>query len=406
MFYKTKATKKILSLTKRIRAVQGGTAASKTISILLYLIALAQHDKEPTLTSVVSESIPHLRRGAMRDFENILRTQGYWRESSWNATNLVYTFETGSKIEFFGADMPEKLRGARRHRLFINECNNVPLMAFNELEVRTQDLIFLDWNPTNEFWFYDEVKENRKEDLDYITLTYQDNEALPESVVKAIESRKGNKNWWLVYGMGQLGEAEGRIFTGWQFIDEIPHEARLERRGLDFGYSNDPTAIVDIYYYNGGYIFDEQLYQPLMSNRQIADVIENLRESKTLIKADSAEPKSIDELKSFGINIMPAEKGQGSVNQGIQHVQDQQISVTKRSTNLIKEYRNYMWETDKDGRILNVPEDQFNHCMDAIRYGMEKLRQHKDRAKYTYVGGDPVTRFGRKRVKIKPRGEI
>lgn len=175
-----------------------------------------------------------------------------------------------------------------------------------------------------------------------------------------------------MYGLGLPGAVEGRIFTGWQIIDEIPHEARLERYGLDFGYSNDPTAIVAIYSYNGGYILDEIAYQKGMSNKQIADIL--LNQPKALVMGDSSEPKSIDELHVYGINVIGAAKGQGSVNQGIQYVQDQKISITKRSVNGLKEYRNYMWMTDKEGRIVNTPVDMWNHFLDAVRYGFESLR--------------------------------
>jgi phage terminase large subunit len=167
MYAKTTATRKIANLENKIRAVQGGTSASKTISILIYLIVMAQSDKTKTLTSVVAESIPHLKRGAIRDFKNIMTEHGYWKDSLWNATDSIYTFETGSQIEFFSADQPDKLRGARRERLFINECNNVPLDAFDQLEVRTKDFVYLDWNPTNEFWFYTDILDNR-EDVDHI----------------------------------------------------------------------------------------------------------------------------------------------------------------------------------------------------------------------------------------------
>src|SRR3990167_7549143 len=342
-FQKTTATKKIIGMKARLRCVPGGTSASKTVSILLYLIARAQSDKQATLTSIVAQSFPHLRRGAMRDFLTILKEHNYFRDTRWDITNSVYTFETGSQIEFFSVDQPEKVRGARRDRLFINEANNIPFSAFEELEVRTKEFIFLDWNPTNEFWYYTDVKDKRN-DVEELTLTYLDNEALGKEIRDSIEQRRERKSWWQVYGLGQLGEIEGRIFTGWQIVDEIPHEARLERFGLDFGYTNDPTAIVAVYYYNGGYILDEVLFQKGLSNKQIAETILNLKKALTI--ADSAEPKSIDEIRTYGINIQPAAKGQGSVLQGIQMVQDQQISVTKQSTNVIKEYRNYLWETE------------------------------------------------------------
>lgn len=371
MFQQTTATNKIVALKKRIRAVCGGTSASKTISILLFLIAKSQSDKKPTLTSIIAESIPHLKRGAMRDFRNILEAHHYWKDANWNATDSIYTFETGSKIEFFSSDNGDKLRGARRDRLFINEANNVPLDAFNQLEVRTKDFVFLDWNPSSEFWFYTELKDKR-DDIDFITLTYLDNESLDTNIVKAIEQRKENRSWWQVYGLGQLGEVEGKIYKDWQIIDDIPHEARLERYGLDFGYSNDPSAIVAIYKYNDGFILDEITFQKGLSNKQIADILNN--REKVQVIADSAEPKSIDEIYSYGINIQPALKGQGSVSQGIQFVQQQRISVTKKSVNIIKEYRNYLWKTDKDGKILNEPDHLYSHSMDAIRYGFSEYQ--------------------------------
>lgn len=377
LYVPTTAVQKLLKLRKRIRGIAGGTSASKTISILQILIDKAQTDKIPTMTSVTSESMPHLKRGAMRDFLNIMEGHNYFVEANWNKSDYIYTFETGSKIEFFSLDMPRKVRGPRRKRLFINEANNIPKETFDQLEVRTEDEIWLDWNPTNEFWFYEEVIH--RDDTNFLILTYLDNEGLPESIVKSIEARKDNKAWWQVYGLGQLGEVEGKIFTNWRIIDEIPHEARLERYGLDFGYSNDPTAIVAIYYHNGGYILDEILYQKGLSNKQISDVINN--QPKALVMADSAEPKSIDELKLYGINILPTQKGQGSVNQGIQYVQDQKISITKRSINGIKENRNYMWETDKEGKILNTPIDMWNHFIDATRYGFESLRPKKPKYK-------------------------
>jgi len=370
MYSITTATKKVQSMTKRIRILQGGTSASKTISVLLHLIHLAQSDTKATLTSVVSESFPHLRRGALRDFKNIMQAHHYWKDSLWNATDSIYTFETGSKMEFFSTDNGDKLRGARRDRCFMNEANNCTLDAFEQLEVRTKEFFYLDYNPSNEFWVFTDVIPHR-DDWEKVILTYKDNEALSPEIVASIEQRKNRKGWWQVYGEGQLGEVEGKIYKDWAIIDELPHEARLERRGLDFGYTNDPTAIVDIYYYNGGYILDEVCYQKGMSNKEIVDVIKNF--TPVMVIADSAEPKSIDEIRLYGINIMPAVKGAGSINQGIQYVQQQRISVTKRSGNLIKEYRNYLWATDKLGKILNEPEGGLDHALDAVRYAFTSL---------------------------------
>lgn len=376
MFEQTTATRKILGLNKRIQVVSGGTSASKTISILLKLIDLAQSDKTPKLTSVVSETMPHLKKGAIRDFLNIMQAHKYYRDAYWNKTDSIYSFETGSKIEFFSADQPGRVRGPRRDRLFINEGNNISWEAADQLIIRSNDLIIIDFNPVSEFWVHDEIIPHR--DHDFIVLTYKDNEALNQQIVDEIESHKHNKNWWLVYGQGLLGEAEGRIYTGWKLVDLIPHEARLERRGLDFGFSNDPSAIVDVYYHNGGYILSERLYRKGMLNSDIAAYLQNMENANTLIIADSAEPKSIAELQSYNLPVLGViKKGVGNksyLKSSIDFVQQQRISVTKNSVNLIKEYRNYLWMTDKDGKIINEPEPGKDHALDAARYAFDGLR--------------------------------
>lgn len=368
----TTTLKKIANLKKKIKVVQGGTSASKTISILQLLISMAQSDKSPTLTSIVSESLPHLKKGAIRDFKNIMKSHNYWKENRWHDTDKIYTFETGSQIEFFGADESQKLRGGRRDRGFMNECNTLSLESFDEFEVRTRECVFLDFNPTNEFWFFSDIKGQR-DDVDYIIVNYKDNEACPPEIVKSIEQRKNRTGWYNVYGLGLLGEIEGRIYKGWNEINDIPPEARLERYAIDFGYNPDPCAIVAIYFYNGGYIFDQILYQLEVSNREIANTFKNL--PRALIVADSAEPKSIAEIKMYGLNIVPTVKGADSVRHGIKAMQDQSISVTKRSVDLLKEYRNYLWDVDNDGKIIaGVPDkDCADHLLDACRYGVNSL---------------------------------
>lgn len=199
---------------------------------------------------------------------------------------------------------------------------------------------------------------------------------MPEVIRQEMEDDKEKrpglyKHKWL----GLPFSSERKIYKDWNIIDEIPHEARLERYGLDFGYSNDPTAIVAIYKYNGGFIFDEITFQKGLSNKQIADILNN--QPKALVIADSAEPKSIDEIRLYGVNIIPCVKGKDSINQGIQYVQDQRCSITKRSSNIIKEYNNYLWMTDRDGKIVNVPESGFDHSMDAIRYGLDSFKERK-----------------------------
>jgi phage terminase large subunit len=384
-FQNTSATKKIFSLKKRIRAVAGGTSASKTISILIWLIDYGQSTNNEVMT-VVAESVPHLLLGAIRDFKSIMTTQGYWRESRWNESKHIYTFENNTILEFISFDKFGKAHGPRRDILFLNEANNIPYNIADQLITRTRKIVWMDWNPSEEFYFYTEMLPNRT-DIDFITLTYKDNEALDEVSITEIESHKNNKQWWTVYGLGQLGEIETRIYTGWKLIDETPHEARLERYGLDFGYTNDPTAITALYYYNGGYILDELLYRKGLSNKEIADFIRNLPAATVI--ADSAEPKSIDEIRSYGIAIQGAKKI-GEKFGGIQNynkwaigqVQAQRMSVTKRSLNGIREYRNYLWDVDKNGKILNDPAPGADHFLDAAKYAICSLAPIINRAEY------------------------
>ena len=362
----TTSTHKILKLRQDIRLVAGGTSASKTVGILQVLIDTAQSRKN-LLIDAVSETMPHMRGGAMLDFENIMKAQNYWDDACWNKTLTTYTFETGTKMHFFSADAPSKAHGPRRDILFINEGNNIPWPIVDHLMVRTREVVWVDWNPSCEYWAYTEIINNPayRDKYDFITLTYKDNEALDDVTIQRIEAHKSNKMWWQVYGLGQLGEIEGRIFTGWQWIDNIPFEAKFVKRALDFGFTNDPTGIIDIYQYNGGFIFDERCYQYGMSNEVIAEFIKSLNEPNKLVVADSSEPKSIARLRELGINVVPAVKGKDSVNAGIDFIQSNPISATKRSLNLKKEYERYIWLTDRlTGKFINEAPDTDNHLLD------------------------------------------
>jgi phage terminase large subunit len=313
--------------------------------------------------------------GAIRDFKNIMVAQGYWNEARWNEGKHIYTFEGKTILEFISFDKFGKAHGPRRDVLFLNEANNLPYDIADQLITRTRKIVWLDWNPSEEFWFYTDI-HGKRDDVDFITLTYLDNEAIDLITKNEIEAHKFNKRWWQVYGLGQLGEIEGKIYTDWQLIDDIPHEAKLERRGLDFGYSVDPTVIEDIYSYNGGFILDELCYQKGLSNKSIADILSANERQNILTIADSAEPKSIEEIKNYGVNIVGALKGPGSVNKGIAFVQAQRISLTNRSVKTIKGYRNYIFK-NVNGKFVNEPDDtvhEWSNPMDAVRYGLESFQ--------------------------------
>ena len=383
MFKRTTATNKILTLKRRTKIVQGGSSASKTYSILAVLIDKAI--RTPNLEiSVVAETIPHLRRGALKDFLKILKWTNRYYDEQFNKSLLTYTFKNGSYLEFFSADDSSKLRGARRDVLYINECNNVTFESYNELSIRTKKEVYLDFNPANEFWVHTELKD--EPDADFIILTYKDNEALDKSIIEQLERNREKaktsaywENWCKVYLEGQLGSLQGVVFSNWKTIDTIPSEAKLIGVGLDFGYTNDPTAIIEVYTYNGQRIVNELCYQQGMVNSDIAKLLPK----HVTIYADSSEPKSIEEIRRFGINIKGVTKGKDSINYGIDVMQRQDYLVTSKSTNLIKELRSYVWDTDKQGTRLNKPIDHFNHGLDALRYHeMETLGLNSNYGSY------------------------
>jgi phage terminase large subunit len=367
-FVYTTAIRKLRKLKKRIKIVPGGTSAGKTFGILPILIDKAAR-KSLLEISVVSESIPHLRRGALKDFEKIMRSTNRWIDDNFNKSLLRYTFANGSFMEFFSVDQPDKLRGARRNILYINECNNVDFESYQQLSIRTSDEVWLDYNPTHEFWVHTELIEDV--DSEVLKLTYLDNEALGSSIIREIEKARDKahtssywSNWWQVYGLGNIGSLEGVIFDNWKQIDKIPSEARLLGIGLDFGYTNDPTAIIEVYKYNDKRILNEVCFRTGMVNNDIARVLPK----GVVVYADSAEPKSIEEIRRTGVNIQGVKKGADSIMFGISTMQTQEYLVTSNSTNLINELRHYSWATDKNGAKLNKPIDKFNHAIDGVRY--------------------------------------
>ncbi len=386
MLQRTTAINKILALKKRIKIIQGGTSAGKTFGILPILIDKAARQSGLEI-SIIAESIPHLRRGALRDFLKIMKWTNRYYDERFNKSHLKYEFANGSFIEFFSADDSSKLRGARRDILYINECNNVNFEAYNELAIRTKREVFLDFNPANEFWVHTELKD--ESDADFIILTYKDNEGLDEGIVQQIEKNRLKastssywSNWWKVYGLGQLGQLQGAVYTNYKIIDKIPQDARLIGLGLDFGYTNDPSAIIEVYKHNETRILNEVKYQTGMLNSDIAKVL-----PKSIpVYADSAEPKSIRDIQLYGITIKGVTKGRDSVNYGIDVMQAQNYLVTSNSTNLIKELRSYCWDVDKAGKRLNKPIDNFNHALDAVRYHeMETLGMNRNYGSYNIL---------------------
>jgi phage terminase large subunit len=371
-FKRTTAINKILKLTARKKVIQGGTSAGKTFGIIPVLIDKAC--KTPHLEiSIVSETIPHLRRGAMKDFLKVMEWTGRFIDANWNRSLLTYKFHNGSYIEFFSAEQESKLRGARRHILYINEANNISFESYYQLAIRTSQDIYLDFNPTNEFWAHTEVLN--EPDAQHLILTYKDNEALPQTIINDIEYAKVKAessnywaNWWKVYGLGEIGSLQGVVFDNWQQVDSIPVDAKLISYGMDFGFTNDPTTLIGVWKSEGKIWVDELLYRTNMTNNDIGNFLKSIQFDRKELICDSAEPKSIEELRRQGFNVQPAVKGADSINIGIDILKRYELCVTKSSTNLIKELRAYQWETDREGKLTGKPIDTMNHLIDPLRY--------------------------------------
>lgn len=388
MFIYTTAIKKLRAMKARKKVVQGGTSAGKTYGIVPLLIdkAIKGHNLKIT---IVAETLPAVKEGALDIFKTVMFDTNRWIEKNWNASSLTYTFSSKSRMQFKSYDSVGKAKsGGKRDILFLNEANHIPFDIADALMIRSKET-WIDFNPDNEFWVHTEVLPEHNSE--FLLLTYHDNEALPSETLEdlLIKQTKAffdvNKdwkdpaniknsywaNWCYVYILGEIGNLEGVIFNNWKSIDVIPPDARLLGYGLDFGYSNDPTAIVEVYKWNDTRILNEICYQKGLSNSDIAKKID----TRMVCYCDSAEPKSIRELSENGVNARPVTKGSDSINYGIQIIQNNEYLVTSKSLNIITELRKYAWDKDKKtGDKLNKPIDNYNHAMDAWRYHeMESL---------------------------------
>lgn len=378
-----KETKRAWKAGARLIANKGGTRSGKTYSVISLFVYIAMVSCNARDIDVVSESLPHLKRGAMQDIEDILDHEGLVEGVDYtnNRSDRIYSFPKGTKIRFFSADDWGKVKGSRRDVLFINEANRIEYEVFRQLSVRTTETIIIDWNPDAQFWYELRGLQNREDTVE-IHSTYLDNlDHLTEMQVAEIESNKGDENWWNVYGLGLTGHAEGIVYKNWDVVQTIPQYARLVGHGLDFGYMNDPTAIVSVWYADGELYLDERLYMPGLTNNKIAD---HLRELDGPIVADSAEMKSIDEIKDHGVKrIEPAIKGKDSIAIGIDILRRYRMHFTEGSLNLISEARNYKYKENRiTGEITNEPVDKWNHLLDAARYvALNRLKKSAGHAR-------------------------
>ncbi|WP_108823633.1 PBSX family phage terminase large subunit [Dysgonomonas sp. Marseille-P4361] len=366
---------------------KGSTRSSKTYSLLQLLYTIARCSARPLTISIVSESMPHLKKGCIRDFREMLMQEGLWNVRDWNATDKIYKVEN-SIIEFFSVDNAGKVHGPSRDILYVNECINIDYETYRQLAIRTTDTIFLDCNPSFEFWL-DEKVLSRPNEACLIHSTYRDNQYLSAAQIKEIESNRHDAEWWRVYGEGLTGMPQGLVVRNWDIVESLPSEYKKRWLGIDFGFTNDPSAIVDIRLHEGELWIDELLYSKGFDNPMIAQVLESQGIPRnTPIVADSAEPKSIREIAALGWQVEPAQKGRDSIATGIAILNRYAKHVTRRSKNIINEYRNYRWMTDSFGNPTNTPIDKYNHSIDAQRYVcLNKLLERNSSLSYSVIKG-------------------
>jgi phage terminase large subunit len=379
MFKYTTAIKKMRAMKARKKAVKGGTGSGKTHGLIPILIDIAT--KTPNLKiTVVAETIPAVKDGSVDIFKQVMQETNRWVESRWLGNPMQYTFWNKSKIQFKAFDTVGKAKAAgKRDVLFLNEGNHIPYNIADTLITRSKQ-VWVDYNPSHESWI--ETEMANEPNVEFITLTYEDNEALPEETLeeinikisKAFYDRNADwydeknikskvwANWCYVYVLGELGTLDGVLFPKWDQLDSLPPEAKLIRHGLDFGSSPDPMACCSVFEWNDSLIFRENFYQTNMSLSELVAACKRLEQNKEVI-CDSSNPLMIAELKKAGIKAKPSIKGAGSIEYGIQKINEKPIYVLSSSRNFIKELRGYVRDPDS-----GLPIDTLNHLIDAARY--------------------------------------
>jgi phage terminase large subunit len=398
LIQQTTSLRKVASLKKRIRVIRGGQGAGKTISILILLInhAASKADKE---ILVISAELTKMRLTVIKDFVKLMKLIGIFDESRFIAETL-YRYPNGSFIKFIGLDKSDVGKGLRSDVAYFNEVNKCDFESYRQVASRAK-IVFADYNPDAEFYIDTDVITRK--DCDFLQLTFEDNELLSPDERSEIllykekgynedESIKNSywANLWQVYGLGNIGNLEGVVFSNWSIVDEIPKEATFISHGLDWGFSNDPTALIEVHKYDGKIYVNELVYQTKLTNSDIINKLKHFNiNSEQCIVADSAEPKSIQDVSNAGFWVEAAKKGPDSIKASIDRLQQYEICITSKSTNLIKELRQYRWAKDKEGKALNAPEDAFNHTIDALRYvALNKLSQFEANGEYSLSGDD------------------
>jgi phage terminase large subunit len=376
MIYATSLFKHNYNARAHVIINQGGTSSGKTYAVMQVLFCLACKTAKQTIT-VVGQDVPNLKAGVLRDALNIVNGSAALLAAvkNYNKSDRVFELQNGSLIEFRSYTDAQDAKSGKRDYLFINEANGIEWNIYTELALRTKTRIFVDYNPNIEFWAHDRLIG--KPDVQLIISDHRHNVFLEDHMRIKIESLKEvDIELWKVYARGITGKITGLVLNNWQLCEVIPVDAKLKAIGLDFGFSNDQTGCLAVYMQNGELWLDELIYETEMTNKDISDRLIQLGINKNSnIIADSAEPKSIEELRRLGWRITGAQKGPDSINNSIDILKRYKLNVTRSSINLRRELERYKWKVDKSGKSLNEPVDTWNHLIDPLRYvALNKLR--------------------------------
>jgi len=370
----------LIDSQSKIVVEQGGTRSGKTYNILLYIIFYyCQKNKGKTVT-ICRKTFPAVRSSVMRDFTDILKEHNLYNEDDHNKSNSEYTLNT-NLVEFISVDQPQKIRGRKRDLLFINEANELDFEDWQQLVFRTQEKIILDYNPSDEYhWIYDKVLT--RDDVEFYKTTYKDNPFLNISIKDEIERlRDTDEQYWQIYGLGEKGISKSTIFN-YHEVSKIPDDAEFVSYGADAGYTNDPSTLVSVYRKDYNLYIKEHLYRTMMTTQDLHNHFKQVGVERNIIYFDSAEPRLISELRRMGNNVQPSVKGRDSINAGIDLLKRFKIHITSDSHNAIMEFRNYKWQEDRSGKLLNKPIDKNNHIIDACRYATYSILSRPNFGKY------------------------
>jgi phage terminase large subunit len=352
----------------RIQIHQGGTRSGKTYSICQALIGWCVENKNAGwVITIIRKTMPSLKASVMRDFFQILENEGWYSPANHNKSSSQYLL-FGNMIEFVSIQESQRIRGRKRHIAFLNECNELTFEDFTQIILRTSEILIMDFNPSDVFsWIYDKVMTRK--DASFYQTTYLDNPFLDINTIKEIEYLKlTDANYWRIYGLGERGLNIAAIFPHFNQVEQVPDRAQFISFGLDWGFTNDPSALISVYKDGLDLYVEEHLYETGLTNNDLSRKMRDLGIERQEIIADSAEPKSITELSRQGFLIKGASKGPDSIRLGIDVMKRHRINITKESINLIKEMQSYKWKTDRDGNQINEPEKGNDHAIDALRY--------------------------------------